>query len=109
MQRGVRTFTDDQADLCRGAAFLGALLAILVAGVLGLPLLILLLILFLTNPGGLGSCLGRCRFLHNIPGFRSGNRGHMALACVLYLLPLSLFGIIVVGIDTLILHGLLGL
>lgn len=109
MQRGVRTFTDDHADLRREVAFLGALLAILVAGVLGLPLLILLLFLFLANPGGLGTCLGRCQFLRHIPGFRSGSRKHMALACVLYLLPPSLFGMIVVGIDALILRGLLGL
>ncbi len=109
MQKGVRTFTDDRADLRRGATFLGALLAIPVAGVLGLPLLLLLLFLFLANPGGLGTCLGRCHCLRHIPGFRSGQRTHMALACVLYLLPVSLLGMIVVGIDTLVLRGLLGM
>ena len=109
MQKGVRTFTDERADLRRGATFLAALLAIPLAGVLGLPLLILLLVLLLANPGGLGNCLGRCQFLRHLPGFRSGRRGHMVLACVLYLLPLSLLGIIVVDIDALVLHSLLGL
>jgi hypothetical protein len=109
MRKDVRTFTDDRDDLRWGAAFLGALLAIPVAGVLGLPLLILLLILFLANPGDLGTRLGQCQLLKNIPGFRSGNRKHMIAASLLYLLPLSLLGMVVVGVDGLVLRGMLGL
>ncbi|MEO7020879.1 MAG: hypothetical protein ABI234_12065 [Ktedonobacteraceae bacterium] len=108
MRKEVRTFTDDRGDLRWGAAFLGALLAIPVAGLLGLPLLILLLFLFLANPGGLGERLGRCQFLKNIPGFRSAHCGHMAVASLLYLLPISLLGIAVVDVDGLVLRGLLG-
>lgn len=108
MRKEVRTFTDDRNDLRWGAAFLGALLAIPVAGVLGLPLLILLWILFLANPGNLGTRLGQCQYFKNIPGFRSGNRWHMAVASLLYLLPLSLLGMIVVGVDSLVLREMLG-
>lgn len=106
MRKEVRTFTDDRHDLRWGIAFLGALLAIPLAGVLGLPLLILLLILFLIDPGGLGTRLGQCPYLKHIPGFRSSHCGHMALASLLYLLPLSLLGMAIVGIDGLLLHEL---
>lgn len=109
MRKEMRTFTDDRDDLRWGIAFLGALLAIPVAGVLGLPLLILLLILFLANPGGLGTRLGQCPFLQNIPGFRSAHCGHMAIASLLYLLPISLLSMAVVGVDGLLLREWLGL
>ncbi len=82
--------------------FLGALVAIPVAGIFGLPLLLSLLLLFGLNPAGLGQRLGQCRCLKNIPGFRSGCRMHMAVASVLYLLPISLLGMVVVGIDEMI-------
>ena len=99
MRTDIRTFTDDRADLCWGAKFLGALLAIPLAGVLGLPLLVLLLLLFLGNPAGLGKRVGQHRFLKSIPGFRSGRRSHMALASLLYLLPISALGMIVISVD----------
>ena len=95
----MRTFTDGRDDLRGGAKFLGALLAIPVAGVLGLPLLVLLLLLFGLNPGGLGRRLGQCQALKRILGFRSGRRAHMMAASLLYLLPISLLGMAVVGID----------
>ncbi|SRR5579885_952952 len=103
MQTGIRTFTDGLHDRRLGAMFLGALVAIPLAGIVGLPLLLLLLLLFGLNPADLGQRLGQCRWLKNIPGFRSGRRAHMALASLLYLLPISLLGIIVVGIDGMIL------
>ena len=95
----MRTFIDDRCDLGWGAKFLGALVAIPVAGLLGLPLLFLLLILFLLNPGGLGERLGKCQRLKKFPGFRSGQRSHMAMASLLYLLPLSALGMLVVSVD----------
>jgi hypothetical protein len=104
MQTGIRTFTDGLHDRRLGAMFLGALVAIPLAGIVGLPLLLLLLLLFGLNPAGLGQRLGQCRWLKNIPGFRSGRRTHMALASLLYLLPISLLGITVVGIDGMILR-----
>lgn len=107
MRKEVRTFTDDRDDLRGGAAFLGALLAIPVAGLLGLPLLILLLILFLANPAGLGQRLGQYQPLKHIPGFRSGDCTHMAVASLLYLLPLALLGMVVVGVDGMLLRELL--
>jgi hypothetical protein len=97
------TFTDDPYDLRLGAKFLGALLAIPVAGMLGLPLLILLVILFFCNPGGTGTDIGKWQLLKNIPGFRSGRRAHMAAASLLYLLPLSALGMVVVGVDAMVL------
>ena len=103
MRTDMQTFTDDRNDLRGGAKFLGALLAIPVAGVLGLPILLLLLFLFGLNPGGLGQRLGRCQSLKKIPGFRSGRCAHMAAASLLYLLPISLLGMIVVGIDGIVL------
>lgn len=103
MRKDMRTWTNCD-ELRWGLAFLGALLAIPVAGMLGLPLLTLLLVLFLANPGGLGTRLGQCHLLKNIPGFRSGHRGHMAIASLLYLLPISLLGMAVVGIDGFLLH-----
>lgn len=102
MRTDMRTFTDGRDDLRGGAKFLGALLAIPVAGVLGLPLLILLLLLFGFNPGGLGRSLGRWPALKRIPGFRSGRRAHMMAASLLYLLPISLLGMAVVGVDGMI-------
>lgn len=104
MRTDIRTFADDLEDLRRGTVFLGALLAIPLAGVLGLPLLTLLLLLFILNPGGWGQRLSQCQPLKNIPGFRSGSRVHMALASLLYLLPLSCVGIIVIGVDGVILR-----
>ncbi|HEU5381771.1 MAG TPA: hypothetical protein VFV38_40645 [Ktedonobacteraceae bacterium] len=108
MRKEVPTFTDDRDDLRGGATFLGALLAIPVAGLLGLPLLILLLLLFLANPGNLGQRLGQCQLLKSIPGFRSGDRRCMVAASLLYLLPLSLLGIVVVSVDSMLLRVLLG-
>lgn len=102
MQTDRRTFADGRDDLREGAKFLGALLAIPVAGILGLPLLILFLLLFGFNPGDSGHRLGRCRALKHVPGFRSGNRAYMLMASILYLLPLSLLGMAVVGIDGMI-------
>ena len=99
MRTDIRTFTDDRDDLCWGAKFLGALLAVPLAGVLGLPLLVLLVLLFLLNPGGLGKRVGQHQLLKSIPGFRSGRRSHMALASLLYLLPLSTLGMLVIGVD----------
>lgn len=104
MQTGIRTFTDGLHDRRLGAMFLGALVAIPVAGILGLPLLLSLLLLLGLNPAGLGQRLGKCRHLKNIPGFRSGCRAHMALASLLYLLPISLLGIVVIGVDGMILR-----
>ena len=103
MRTDIRTFTDDRDDLRWGARFLGALLAIPLAGVLGLPLLIFLLFLFWLNPGGLGKRVGQHQFLQNIPGFRSGRRLYMAIASVLYLLPLSALGMLVVSVDGMVL------
>lgn len=103
MRTDIRTFTDDRNDLCWGTKLLGALLAIPLAGVLGLPLLVLLILLFLCNPGDLGKHVGQNRFLRPIPGFRSGRRSHMALASLLYLLPLSLLGMLVISVDSMIL------
>ncbi len=103
MRTEMRTFTDDRSDLRWGAKFLGALLAIPVAGVLGLPLLLLLLFLFILNPGDLGERLGRCQPLKNIPGFRTGRRVHMAAASMFYLLPLTTLGIAVVSVDGMLL------
>jgi hypothetical protein len=99
MRTDIRTFTDDRDDLRWGTKFLGALLAIPLAGVLGLPLLVLLLLLFAFNPGGLGQRLGQARLLQSIPGFRSGRRSHMALASLIYLLPLSVLGILIISVD----------
>lgn len=99
MRKEKRSFTDDRNDLSWEAKFLGALLAIPVAGVLGLPLLILLLILFLGNPGGLGERLSQWQHLKKVPGFRSGKRGRMVAASLLYLLPISALGMVVVGVD----------
>ena len=104
MRTDRRTLTDGLDDLRLGAKFLGALIAIPVAGVFGLPLLVLLLLLFTCNPGGLGQHLGRWQALQNVPGFRAGRRAHMAAASLLYLLPLSLLGMVVVGIDGLVLR-----
>jgi len=95
----MRTFIDDRYDPDWRAKFLGALLVIPVAGLLGLPLLLLLLTLFLLNPCGLGERLGRCQNIKILPGIRSGRRSHMAVASLLYLLPLSTLGMIVLGID----------
>lgn len=81
--------------------FLGMLVAIPLAGLLGLPLLFCLLLLFGFNPLGLGQRLGQS--LQALPGFRSGCRAQMAVACLLYLLPISLLGIVVLGIDGMIL------
>lgn len=103
MRTDIRTCTDGLNNRRWGAAVLGTLVAIPLAGILGLPLLILLLLLFGFNPGNLGRRLGRCQLFHNIPGFRSGNRLHMAIASILYLLPISLLGIAVIGIDGMIL------
>ena len=103
MQREMRTLIDDRADLRWATKFLALLLAIPVAGILGLPLLLLLLILFLYNPGGLGTRLGQSPLIKNIPGFRSGYRIQMAAASLLYLLPISTLGLIVVGIDGIVL------
>ena len=99
MRTDIRTFTDDHHDLCWGTKFLGALLAIPLAGVLGLPLLVLLLLFFLCNPAGLGTRIGQYRYVKSIPGFRSGRRSYMALASLLYLLPLSLLGMLVISVD----------
>ncbi len=107
MQTGIRTFTDGLHDRRLGAMILGALVAIPVAGIFGLPLLLSLLLLFALNPAGLGQRLGQCRYLRNIPGFRTGCRTHMALASLLYLLPISLLGMVVVGIDGIILRNIL--
>lgn len=103
MRKGVRTFADDFRDRRWNAKFLGVLLAIPVAGVIGIPLLILLLILFCCNPCGLGTYVGNWRPLKHIPGFRSGKRAYMVAASLLYLLPLSLMGILVVGVDVVLL------
>jgi len=103
MRTDTRTFTDDRADLRWGAKFLGALLAIPLAGVVGLPLLLLLLLLFSFNPGGLGQLVGKFPPLQHVPGFRSARRSHMAAASLLYLLPLSTLGILVLGVDSMIL------
>lgn len=98
-RREMRTFIDDRCDLGWETKFLGALVAIPVAGLLGPPLLLLLLILFLLNPGGLGERLGGCQRLKRLPGFRSGQCSHMAMASLLYLLPLSILGMTVIGVD----------
>ena len=103
MRTDTLTFTDDHADLCWGAKFLGALLAIPLAGVFGLPLLLLLLLLFALNPGGLGQRVGQFPPLQHVPGFRSARCSHMAAASLLYLLPLSTLGILVLGVDGMIL------
>lgn len=103
MRTEIRTLTDDHTDLHWEAKFLGALLAIPLAGVFGLPLLLLLLLLFLLNPGGLGECVAQMQCLRKIPGFRSGQRARMAAACLLYLLPISFLGIVVVGVDGMVL------
>jgi hypothetical protein len=103
MQTGIRTLTAGLSDRRLGTMFLGALAAIPVAGIAGLPLLLLLLLLFTLNPLGLGQRLGQCRWAQTIPGFRSGRRRHMACASLLYLLPLSLLGMAVIGIDGMIL------
>lgn len=103
MRTDIRTFTDDRDDLRWGAKFLGALLAIPLAGVFGLPLLILLLLLFLFNPGGLGQRVGQHPCLRHIPGFRSAHRSHMVAASLLYLLPLSALGIMILSVDGIIL------
>lgn len=106
MRTETRTFTDDLDDLRWGAKFLGALLTIPLAGVLGLPLLLVLVLLFLLNPANLGQQLGQHPRLRRLPGFRSARRSHMIAACLLYLLPLSVLGIVVVSVDGMIL-GLL--
>lgn len=103
MRTDTRTFTDDRADRWWGTKLLGILLAIPLAGVLGLPLLILLLLLFVLNPAGLGTHIGQQRFLQHLPGFRAGRRAHMALASLLYLLPLTLLGMLVVSVDSILL------
>src|SRR5258708_101054 len=103
MQLEIRTLSEDRSDLRWGASFLGLLLAIPVAGLLGLPLLVLLLVLFLCNPGGLGTNLSRSPLFKHLPGFRSGQPIWMALASLCYLLPLSALGMIVVGVDGVIL------
>jgi len=102
MRTDRRTFTDGRDDLRGGAKLLGALLAIPLAGVLGLPLLIFLLLLFGFNPGDADHRVGRCWPFKHIPGFRSGNRAYMLMASILYLLPLSLLGMAVIGIDGMI-------
>jgi hypothetical protein len=103
MQTGIRTLTAGLYDRRLGTMFLGALVAIPVAGIAGLPLLLLLLLLFALNPFGLGQALARCRWVQSVPGFRCGHRGQMAWATLLYLLPLSLLGMAVIGIDGMIL------
>ena len=105
MRTDTRTFTDDRADLRWGTLSLGVLLAIPLAGLFGLPLLILLLCLFLLNPAGLGTYLGQQRFLQYFPGFRTGRRVHMAIATLLYLLPLTLLGMLVVSVDSILVLG----
>jgi hypothetical protein len=97
----LRTLTDDRHDRRPGAMLLGTLVAIPVAGLIGLPLLLFLLLLFSLNPLGLGQRLGQ--YLQALPGFRSGCRTHMAVACLLYLLPISLLGIAVLSVDAMIL------
>jgi hypothetical protein len=103
MRTDMRTFTDDRDDLRRGTKFLAVLLAIPLAGLLGLPLLLSLVLLFWFNPANLGLRIGRYRPLRRIPGFRSGRRTHMAIASLLYLLPLSTLGIVVISIDGIVL------
>lgn len=103
MRTDTRAFTDGLNNRRWGAAVLGTLVAIPLAGFLGLPLLIFLLLLFGLDPGGLGKRLGQCQLLHNIPGFRSGRRIYMAAASILYLLPISLLGMLVISVDGMIL------
>lgn len=103
MHTGLHALTDGPHNRRLGVILLGALVAIPVAGLSGLPLLLLLLLLFGFNPLGLGQRLGQCHWLHTIPGFRSGHRGHMVCASLLYLLPISLLGLAVIGIDGMIL------
>src|SRR5690348_15199145 len=107
MQTGIRTFSEGLQDRRLGAMFLGALGAIPVAGIFGLPLLLFLLLFFGLNPAGLGQRFGQCRCLKNIPGFRSGRRMYTTLASVFYLLPISLLGMVVVGVDGMILRTFL--
>lgn len=99
MRKEVRAFIDDSEGLRWGAKFLGALLAIPVAGVLGLPLLTILLFLFWGNPCGMGERLSAWQPLRALPGFRSGKRSTMALASLFYLLPLSFLGLLVISVD----------
>lgn len=103
MHTGIRTLSDGLYDRRRGAMFLGALVAIPLAGIAGLPLLLLLLLLFGFNPCGLGQRLGQCQWVQAIPGFRSGHCGQMACVSLLYLLPISLLGMTVIGVDGIIL------
>jgi hypothetical protein len=101
MHMNRRTLSDDLYDRRLGTMFLGTLVAIPVAGLIGLPLLLLLLLLFGLNPLGLGQRLGQ--YLQALPGFRSGCRVHMVVACLVYLLPISLLGIAVLAVDGIIL------
>lgn len=103
MPKEARAFIGDPTDLRWGAKFLGALLAIPVAGILGLPLLTLLLLLFWCNPYRMGERLSNWQILKTLPGFRSGKRSSLALACLLYLLPLSILGMLVISVDGLLL------
>ena len=102
MQEEMRILIDDRPDPGWGAKFLALLLAIPLAGLLGLPLLVILLILLLCNPGNLGERLAQCQCLKIIPGFRSGQRVNMAVVSLLYLLPLSTLGLIVIGVDSML-------
>lgn len=103
MRMGICAFIHDLDGQCWRTRFLGALLAVPAASVLGVPLLILLLLLFGCNPGGLGTYMGNWKHLRDIPGFRSGRRAYMAVASLLYLLPLSLLGMVVVCVDGMLL------
>src|SRR5260221_6257246 len=102
MQEEMRDLIEDRTDLRWGTTFLALLLAIPLAGLLDLPLLLILLILLLYNPANLGERLAQCQCLKILPGLRSGQRVNMALVCLLYLLPLSALGLIVVGVDSMI-------
>lgn len=99
MRKELRAFIGDPKGPHQGAKFLGALLAIPVAGILGLPLLVLLLLLFMCNPYGIGDRLSNWQPLKALPGFRSGKRNVMALASLFYLLPISVLGLLVVSVD----------
>lgn len=100
------TYKEDE-DPRRVYLFLAVLVAIPVAGIIGLPLLLTLLFVFLKNPGGLGEQLGNGELLRRVPGFRSGNRLTMAAASALYLIPMSIAGMVVIVVDVLIMPHIL--
>jgi hypothetical protein len=100
------TYKEDE-DPRRVYLFLGILMAIPLAGIVGLPLLLALLFVFLKNPGGLGEQLETCELLRRVPGFRSGNRLNMAGVSALYLIPMSMAGMVVIAVDVLIMSRIL--